>query len=69
LLSDWQAPGFWLLGGGLKPDNVVQAMVQSQAPAVDVSSGVEAALGRKSPALIREFVANVRNFRPDPHSN
>jgi phosphoribosylanthranilate isomerase len=68
LLADWQAPGFWLLGGGLKSENVVLAMVQSQAPAVDVSSGVEAAPGEKSPALIREFVAKVRNFLPGPHS-
>jgi len=61
LLSDWKAPGFWLLGGGLKPENVVQAMLQAGAPAVDVSSGVETAPGEKSPALIREFIAKVRN--------
>jgi phosphoribosylanthranilate isomerase len=61
LLSDWKAPGFWLLGGGLKPENVVQAMLQSHAPAVDVSSGVETAPGEKSPALIREFIARVRS--------
>jgi phosphoribosylanthranilate isomerase len=69
LLSDWKAPGFWLLGGGLKPENVVLAMSQSHAPAVDVSSGVEAAPGRKSPALIREFVAKVRNFPPNTHNH
>jgi phosphoribosylanthranilate isomerase len=69
LLSDWKAPGFWLLGGGLKPKNVVQAMFQSHAPAVDVSSGVEAAPGEKSPALIREFIARVRNFPPNTHNH
>jgi phosphoribosylanthranilate isomerase len=69
LLSDWEAPGFWLLGGGLKPENVVQAMSQSHAPAVDVSSGVEAAPGEKSPALIREFVAKVKNFSPNTHNH
>jgi phosphoribosylanthranilate isomerase len=68
LLSDWESPGFWLLGGGLKPENVVQAMSQSHAPAVDVSSGVEAWPGRKSPALIREFVTKVRNFPPNTHN-
>jgi phosphoribosylanthranilate isomerase len=61
LLTGWKAPGFWLLGGGLTPENVAWAISQSAAPAVDVSSGVEAAPGEKSPALIREFIARVRN--------
>lgn len=61
LLADWRAPKFWLLGGGLTPENVVQAMLQSHAPAVDVSSGVETAPGEKSPALIRDFIARVRS--------
>jgi phosphoribosylanthranilate isomerase len=59
LLSGWQAPGFWLLAGGLTSTNVSQAILRSQAPAVDVSSGVETAPGEKSPALIREFIATV----------
>jgi phosphoribosylanthranilate isomerase len=61
LLSDWKAPGFWLLGGGLTPANVARAMLQARPPAVDVSSGVEIAPGEKSPALIREFIAKVRS--------
>lgn len=65
LLAGWKAPGFWLLGGGLKPENVVRAIQQSAAPAVDVSSGVETAPGEKSPALIREFIACVRNAGRD----
>jgi phosphoribosylanthranilate isomerase len=63
LLAGWRAPAFWLLGGGLKPENVARAILQSGAPAVDVSSGVETAPGEKSPALIREFIASVRNAR------
>jgi phosphoribosylanthranilate isomerase len=61
LLAGWKAPGFWLLGGGLRPDNVACAIRQSAAPAVDVSSGVESAPGEKSPALIRKFIASVKN--------
>jgi len=61
LLAGWKAPAFWLLGGGLQPANVAQAIQQTAAPAVDVSSGVETAPGEKSPALIRKFIANVRN--------
>jgi len=60
LLAGWHAPLPWLLAGGLNPSNVAQAILQSGAPGVDVSSGVEAAPGEKSPALILDFVAAVR---------
>lgn len=50
----------WLLAGGLNPNNVAEALRQTGAPGVDVSSGVEGAPGQKSPALIRQFVASVR---------
>ncbi len=61
LLRGWQAPGFWLLGGGLTVDNVAAAIAAAQPPAVDVSSGVEIAPGQKSPELIRRFVATARS--------
>ena len=56
LLRGWDAPVPWLLAGGLDPDNVGNAIRQSGATAVDVSSGVEVGPGRKDPALIRAFV-------------
>ncbi len=56
----WSAPAPWLLAGGLTPDNVAEAIRQSGATAVDVSSGVEDAPGRKRPALIRAFIARAR---------
>lgn len=63
---DWtllaQAPKIglpWMLSGGLTPDNVAEAVRVTGAVAVDVSSGVEATRGRKSPALIRRFLAAV----------
>jgi phosphoribosylanthranilate isomerase len=52
----------WLLAGGLNPANVREALRQTNAPGVDVSSGVESAPGRKDPALIRAFVQAVRDF-------
>jgi phosphoribosylanthranilate isomerase len=61
LLAGWQAPCFWLLAGGLHPENVGRAIRQTAAPAVDVSSGVETAPGEKSAALIRKFIINTRN--------
>ncbi len=59
LLETWQAPAFWLLGGGLTPNNVAAAINQTHPPGVDVSSGVETAPGVKSPDLIRRFVTAV----------
>ena len=56
----WQAPGPWMLAGGLTPDNVAKAIEITGAPAVDVSSGVETVPGVKSPVLIRRFIANAR---------
>lgn len=49
----------WLLSGGLDIDNVAQAVKITGARAVDVSSGVEAAPGRKDPALVRAFLEAV----------
>jgi phosphoribosylanthranilate isomerase len=61
LLRRWNTPKFWLLAGGLTPANVATALTQTNAPGADVSSGVETAPGIKSPTLIRDFVAAVRN--------
>ncbi|AQS87677.1 phosphoribosyl anthranilate isomerase [Neoasaia chiangmaiensis NBRC 101099] len=60
LTRDWPAPATWLLAGGLTPANVGTAIAQSGAQAVDVSSGVEASLGVKDPALIRKFIQAAR---------
>jgi phosphoribosylanthranilate isomerase len=54
---DWQKP--WMLSGGLDPANVADAIRATGAKAVDVSSGVEDAPGRKSPDLIRAFLSAV----------
>jgi phosphoribosylanthranilate isomerase len=50
----------WILSGGLNPANVAAALKATGAAGVDVSSGVESAPGKKSPALIHAFVAAVR---------
>lgn len=50
----------WLLSGGLNAGNVAEAIRQSGASAVDVSSGVEDAPGRKNPVLIKAFLAALR---------
>jgi phosphoribosylanthranilate isomerase len=60
LTRGWNAPGPWVLAGGLDPDNVAEAIRLSGANAVDVSSGVERAKGIKDPGLIRAFIQNAR---------
>jgi phosphoribosylanthranilate isomerase len=62
LAFDWsliagQRPAMpWMLSGGLTPGNVAEAIRMTGAEAVDVSSGVEIAPGRKDAGLIEAFI-------------
>jgi phosphoribosylanthranilate isomerase len=63
---DWRqavgvAPGRLFLAGGLRPDNVAEAVRAAAPYGVDTASGVESAPGRKDAVLVREFIRNAKH--------
>jgi phosphoribosylanthranilate isomerase len=57
-----------IVAGGLRPDNVAEAIAITQPYAVDVASGVEAEPGRKDHAALTAFFAAAGVALPDSDS-
>ena len=55
-----------ILAGGLDPGNICEALLAGRPDAVDVSSGVEAAVGKKDLHKVLAFLAAVKRD-PGPH--
>ena len=52
-----------ILAGGLKPENVKEAILTVEPYAVDVASGIETNPGEKDPQRVRAFVENAKQIR------
>lgn len=76
--ADWQVArkagryGRVILAGGIRPENVAEAIAAAQPYAVDVASGVETRPGKKDPkalrALMREITAANQKAESRPAS-
>ena len=60
LLADHAGKTRWMLAGGLSVDNITRAVAVTGATAVDVSSGVESAPGKKDADRIGNFVSRAQ---------
>jgi len=67
LARDMQRMRPVVLAGGLRPDNVREAIRVVAPYAVDVCSGVECAPGRKDAAKLRQFMDEVRHVDTKLH--
>ena len=54
---------FWVLAGGLSPDNITEAITQTHARLVDVNSGVESAPGVKDETKLKAFVVALHKAK------
>lgn len=61
ILTQSPLPKIWALAGGLNPDNASEAIARTNAPILDVSSGLEASAGVKDARKIQAFMKAVQD--------
>ncbi|HIK45910.1 MAG TPA: phosphoribosylanthranilate isomerase [Leptolyngbyaceae cyanobacterium M65_K2018_010] len=67
-LARFSPPCPWLLAGGLRPDNVQQALTVLSPDGIDLSSGVEQQPGLKDLHLVRQLFEQLRPWLRIPVS-
>ena len=60
MLNNWKGPNYFL-SGGLNISNVKEAIQETDAYVIDVSSGVESKPGIKNDKMIKDFVKMTRS--------
>jgi phosphoribosylanthranilate isomerase len=69
LLRQVDTPARVFVAGGLRPENVAEAVRQARPYGVDVASGVERAPGVKDRVALARFIRNVREVDDDLQSD
>jgi phosphoribosylanthranilate isomerase len=62
ILSNLKTNKEWFLSGGLNEKNIKEAILQTGAKMIDLSSGIEEIKGIKSEKLIKEFMNKVHSL-------
>ncbi len=60
IMKEYASPLPYMLAGGINAHNIEQAVAQSGAHYVDISSGVESTRGHKDPALISALLEKAK---------
>lgn len=60
LVKNLETKNDWFLSGGINCDNVIDVITKTNAPMIDVSSGIEEVRGEKSIALINKLTAIIK---------
>ena len=62
LIKDIKFNKDWFLSGGINCDNIKNAVTTTQAPMVDISSGIEETRGKKSTSLINKITTIIKTI-------